>query len=199
MLRALAAGLAIVASPAAGAQQPAPANGLFLVAKPGLVDPNFSRSVVLVTQTEDYRTIGVIINRPTDAPLAIPGVPAPNYRDKVYFGGPVSPNTLVAVLQSAQAPQAPAFRVLRNLWLTLHKDNVSALLADPGAKYRLYAGYSGWAPRQLDSEFQREGWYFLPADEASIFRDDMSTLWDELVARASGPKAFLSPGLQGLL
>ena len=47
------------------AQHEQPPNGLLLVAKPGIADPNFARSVVLVTQAPDYSTIGVILNRPT--------------------------------------------------------------------------------------------------------------------------------------
>jgi len=189
MLRALAAGLALFAALAAYAQQPSQANGLFLVAKPGLTDPNFSRTVVLVTQTEDFRTIGVIVNRPLDVPVAIPGLPTPHYGDKLYFGGPVSRSSIIAVFDSAVPPTAQALRVLRNVWLTQHKDNVAALAADATAKYRLYAGYSAWAPRQLESEMHRQGWYMLPADAEAVFRADMSGLWEELVARASGPRA----------
>jgi len=204
MLRLLAACLTLAswagldASPA-HAQQTAPANGLFLVAKPGLVDPNFSRTVVLVTQTEDFRTVGVIVNRPTKIALSnfqTPDLVIGNYRQPVYFGGPVMRQAIVAVLRSEVPPPAAAFHVLKNLYLTMHEQNIAALLADPQAKYRLFAGFSGWAPRQLESEMQREGWYILPADEASVFREDTSGLWDELVARATGPKAMLTPGLR---
>jgi putative transcriptional regulator len=174
------------------AQQPNPANGLFLVAKPDMVDPNFSRTVVLVSQTEDYRTIGVIINRPLDMPVEIPGLATPHYRDKLYFGGPVSREAIVAVFRSAQGPKGPAQRVLRDIYLSYHKETLTALIADAGAKYRLYAGFSGWAPRQLESEMQRDGWYVLPADEATIFREDTSGIWDELVQKVRGPRAGLS-------
>jgi putative transcriptional regulator len=174
------------------AQQSSPANGLFLVAKPDMVDPNFNRTVVLVSQTEDYRTIGVIINRPLDMPVEIPGLATPHYRDKLYFGGPVSREAIVAVFRSAQAPTGPAQRVLRNIYLSYHKETLTSLIADTGAKYRLYAGFSGWAPRQLESELQRDGWYVLPADEAMIFREDTGTLWEELIQRARGPRAQLS-------
>jgi putative transcriptional regulator len=79
--------------------------------------------------------------------------------------------------------------VLKGLYLSMHPQNIDALIADKDARYRLYAGFSGWAPRQLESEFGRDGWYVLPADEATIFREDMRGLWEELVARAGKPKA----------
>jgi putative transcriptional regulator len=177
-LAALLAGLLL--SCAAAAQQELPPNGLLLVAKPELNDRVFSRSVVLVTQASDYSTVGVILNRPTRVKHA--GRP-------VWFGGPVMPQVLVAVFRSEATPKAAAFHVLNRLYLSMHPHNLDALLADKDARYRLYAGFSGWAPRQLEGEFGRDGWYVLPADEATIFREDTSGMWEELVARAAKPKA----------
>jgi putative transcriptional regulator len=74
----------------------------------------------------------------------------------------------------------------------MHQDNLMQLLGSATAKYRLYAGFSGWAPRQLENEMHRNDWHILPADEASIFRDDMSGLWEELIAKATGPRALLT-------
>jgi putative transcriptional regulator len=82
--------LALAAAPAA-AQQDLPANGLFLVAKPSLGDPNFSRTVVLVTQTPDGGTVGVIVNRPTTLKLSdflSKEFDTANYKGLLFFGGP---------------------------------------------------------------------------------------------------------------
>ncbi|HUN68652.1 MAG TPA: YqgE/AlgH family protein [Burkholderiales bacterium] len=177
----------LLASGWASAQQDLPANGLFLIAKPSLVDPNFARTVVLVTQTEDASTVGVIINRPSDLALSqflSPDFPTQNYRDPIYIGGPVMRQAIVAAFRSDAVPEAPAFHVLKDVYLTLHPDNIQKLLADPKARYRLYAGFSGWAPRQLESEFMRDGWYVLPADEEMVFRKNAEGLWEELVERA---------------
>lgn len=187
--------LACLAAPGfASAQQGLPANGLFLIAKPSLVDPNFARTVVLVTQTEDSSTVGVIINRPSTLKLSqflSPEFPTQNYRDPIFFGGPVMRQVIIALYRSDAVPAAPAFHVLKDVYLTMHPDNIEKLLADPAARYRLYAGFSGWAPRQLESEFMRDGWYILPADEPTLFRDSAEGLWEELVERAMrrGPQA----------
>lgn len=174
----LLAGLLL--APVAAAQQELPPNGLLLVAKPGIADPNFARSVVLVTQAPDYSTIGVILNRPTRV----------RYQGKrIWAGGPVMRQVVVAVFRSEQTPKDAAFHVLKNLYLSMHPQIVDALIAGDKARYRLYGGFSGWAPRQLESEFGRDGWYVLPADEATIFREDMRGLWEELVARAGKPDA----------
>ncbi len=173
----------------AAAQGP---NGVFLIAKPDLADPNFSRTVVLVTQTEDSSTVGVIINRPTTLKLSQfpfePGLETGKYRDPVFLGGPVMRNALVAVFQSDTRPAAPAFHVLRKLYLTMHPDNVTVLLSSVDRRYRLYAGFAGWSPRQLESEFDREGWYVLPADEEIVFRPNTEGLWEELIERVRALK-----------
>ena len=178
----------------AAAQQNLPPNGLFLIAKPTLVDPNFIRTVVLVTQAEDASTVGVIINRPTTLRLSqflSNEFPTENYRDRIYLGGPVMRQAIVALLRSDTAPAAAAFHVLKDVYLTMHADNLQKLLGDTKAQYRLYAGFSGWAPRQLESEFMRDGWYILPADEKTVFRKDTEGMWKELIDRAirRGPQA----------
>lgn len=179
--------LLALASTCAPAQQDLPANGLLLVAKPSLSDPNFARTVVLVTQTEDGGTVGVIVNRPTTLKLQqfLSGeFDTSNYRDPVYLGGPVMRQALVVLFRSDKRPEAPAFHVLKDVYLTMHPDNIERLLKDKDARYRVYAGFSGWAPNQLQSEVMRDGWYFLPADEATLFRADTESMWQELLERA---------------
>jgi putative transcriptional regulator len=193
-LAALSALGALAFAAPAPAQQHEPANGLFLIAKPALRDPFFARSVVLVTQAQDGSTLGVIINRPTRLRLSqflSRDYPTQNYRDPIYFGGPVMRQAMVSVFRSETVPEKSAFHVLKGLYLTMHPDNIEKLLADPKARYRIYAGFAGWVPNQLQSEFMRDGWFVLPADEATVFRESYEGLWEELVERAKvlGPRA----------
>jgi putative transcriptional regulator len=183
--------LALFAAGGAGAQPLPPANGLLLLAKPGLLDPNFSRTVVLVTQTDDASTVGVILNRPLREPLArfLPEEPAAaNYPGRVFFGGPVMRQAIVALFSSDTPPRAPAFHVLRGVWLTMHAENIRAVLADPDRRHRFFAGFSGWAPRQLESEFARDGWFVLRADPHTVFRSNTEGMWEELLRKATAPK-----------
>lgn len=192
MHRWLALALGLLGA-AAQAQQHLPPNGVLLVAKPSLTDRNFSQTVVLVTQTEDGSTVGVIINRPTTLKLSeflSEELPTGNYREPIYFGGPVMLNALVSLFRSETPPAAPAFHVLKDVYLTMHQDNIESLLKDTTARYRIYAGFSGWIPRQLESEMMRNSWYFLPADEATVFREKTDGLWEELLelAKQLGPR-----------
>ncbi len=160
------------------AQQHEPANGVLLVAKPELDDPNFGRSVVLVTQLEDGQTLGVILNKPT---------PARHAGRPLWFGGPVMTRSVVALFEAPQPPDAAAFHVLKHVYLSMHPRNLAALLEAPGARFRLYAGFAAWAPGQLEREFGRDAWHVLPADEALLFREDTSGLWEALLRKAAEP------------
>ena len=182
---------ALLLAAAALGQNAEPPNGLLLIAKPGLDDPRFRETVILVTQTPDAQTVGVILNRPTRAKLSeiiADEALARNYADAVFFGGPVMDRTIVALFRSEAAPPAPAFHVLKGLYLTMHPAAVESLLAEPGRRFRLYAGFSGWAPRQLESEMQRDSWYVLPATEELVFRKDTSGMWRELLEKALGKR-----------
>jgi putative transcriptional regulator len=174
----------------AGAAHAQP-NGLLLVAKPGLPDPNFSQTVVLVTRSTDEGAVGVVLNRPTAAHLAelaprLRG--AEDFKEPLYSGGPVMHQVVVALFAAEVAPAQAAFHVLGNIYLSMHPGNIEPLLAKPGARARMFAGFSGWAPEQLERELDSGSWYVLPAREEYLFRSDTSTLWEELVGRAEGSR-----------
>lgn len=178
MKRWVAAILA-VASVGAAAQTTEAPNSILLVAKPELADPNFRETVVLVTQAADASTVGVILNRPTARRHEKTG-------EAIYAGGPVMRQVLVAVFRSHEAPPA-AFQVLRGVYLTMHPDNMARLLQG-GAMRRLYAGFSGWAPGQLQGEMLRDAWHVLPATEELLFREKTDGMWQELLAKAHGAR-----------
>src|SRR5436189_499689 len=137
-------------------------NGILLVAKPGLPDPNFSETVILVARTDDAATVGVILNRPSvrrlvDVAPSWPGADA--FKESLYDGGPVMRQVLIALYETAQVPKGPAFRVLPNVYLSMHPANLESLIAQPSERMRIYAGFSGWAPSQLEAEMARGSWY----------------------------------------
>lgn len=176
MIRGLALALLLPLAALAQPQAEAP-NSLLLVAKPELADPNFRRTVVLVTQTADASTVGVILNRPGPRRDERTG-------STLYFGGPVMREVVVALYRSERPPEAAAFHVLPGVYLTMHPRNLDALRGAPPALFRLYEGFSGWAPGQLQGELVRGDWFALPASEEILFREDTRGLWDELVQKA---------------
>ena len=183
---------AVLAAAAQIAVAQAPAGGFFLVAKPSILDPNFSRTVVLVTQTPDGATLGVILNRPTKQSLAeiLPGNERlARFTEPLCFGGPVEPAGLFAVFRGTEDP-GPSLPVIEDVRLALQPATLEQLLLKPPEALRLFAGYAGWAPGQLDRELARGDWWTVRAEVETIFRKNTDTLWDELSRRARSVTAL---------
>jgi putative transcriptional regulator len=190
--RALALLVLVVTAIAAHAGGP----GLLLVAKPGLPDPNFARTVLVVAQDERGAALGVVLNRPADVSLAqlMDNDPrVARFTEPMYLGGPVERVGLFAVFR-ADRPPGPALQIADDLWLALGPETLEQLLADPPAQLRLYAGYAGWAPGQLAAEIDRGSWWVLDPDPDVVFRRDTRGLWDELAARANTVRTRHEPG-----
>ena len=165
------------------------ANAIFLVARRGMTDPNFSETVVLVTQPPSGRPTGVIINRPLDELLSnvFPDQPAlKGRRDVLYFGGPVARQGLVFLVRSAKPPEG-AMRLLRDVFFTSDIELIETLFKrkDPLNGLRVYAGYAGWGPDQLHKEIARGSWHVVPADAATVFDKDPAGIWPELIERVT--------------
>jgi putative transcriptional regulator len=177
----------------AWAQAETAPNGVFLIAKPALVDPNFRRSVVLVTQAPDGTSVGFIINRPGSRSLAqiLPESEVfKRFTEPLYNGGPVDAAGLFAVFR-AKEKRDGALSVLDGVSFALDPAVVETLMHSPPEQVRFFNGYAGWAPGQLAAEMERGGWYVLNADADTVFRKDMDTLWEELIRRVRSVTAML--------
>ena len=175
---------------------------IFLVAKPGLPDPNFRESVVLVKQGEGGEAAGVIINRPTNRSLAsiLPGERFKRFTEPVFFGGPVTSPGLVAVYR-AQQRVGDSITMLPGVFLALQDSTLDELLHSPPQRIRFYAGLSGWAPGQLEAEIGRGDWFVLDADADTVFaRDtDAKGLWTRLLRMARTITAGATVGHQPII
>ena len=182
--------------PHAWAQADKIPNGVFLIAKPAMADPNFRRSVVLVTQAPEGTTVGFIINRPSNRSLAqiLPDSEVfKRFTEPLYVGGPVQREDLFAVFRTKEKPQgAPGvLSVLDDLAFAMDPAAVEKLMHAPPERVRFFNGYAGWAPGQLAAELERGGWYTLNADADIVFRKNMDTLWEELIGRLRSVTAML--------
>jgi len=175
---------------ASGETQPEIARGMFLVAATELQDPNFNRTVVLITHHGAGGTVGVVIKRPTRVPLAraLPDTNALAGRSELVFvGGPVLPQTLVLLVR-APAPVPSSRHVFGDVYFTSNLDVLSRLLADgddPKIAFRAYAGYAGWARGQLEAEIEQGGWRLVRADAATVFDRDPEHIWEAMIKRVS--------------
>lgn len=157
--------------------------GTFLVAARTLRDPNFARTVVLLIDHDAQGAFGLIIDRPTPHNMAelwpeITGLEV----HPVYIGGPVFPNRLLFLLRSEGPPRGMR-RVIRGVHLGSDELILKRVIARGEEPFRVFAGYSGWAPGQLDNEIARGDWYLVPAERRYIFHPRPDEIWSELIQR----------------
>jgi putative transcriptional regulator len=164
-----------------------------LVAGPDLLDPNFRRSVLLVGEHGDEGAMGVILNRPSPVSVADAVPPLAELVDEaelVHVGGPVQPQAIV-VLGDFRDPDEAAALVLGSIGFLPAEIETAA---DVGSleRARVFAGYAGWGPGQLESEIAEESWIIGEAVADDVFTDDPDGLWSEVLRRKGGPFAVLA-------
>ncbi|MGI8973572.1 MAG: YqgE/AlgH family protein [Gaiella sp.] len=165
--------------------------GHLLVAGPGLDDPNFRRTVVLVGEHGDEGAMGLVLNRPTPMsvgeavpPLAVLG------DGVVHVGGPVQPQAIV-VLGDFSEPERAGALVFGTIGF------LPGELEDPDEvgelrRARVFAGYAGWAAGQLELELEEDAWITEPARPEDVFADDTEGLWSAVLRRKGGAFAVLA-------
>jgi putative transcriptional regulator len=184
MIRVLCTSLLLFAMawPASG-EDTRPLTTILLVAQTELRDPTFKDSIVVVMNNIGPAPVGVIVNRPTDIAVSrlFPDLERlAQSDDKVYFGGPVEPAT-VSFLVRADAAPGHATEILDGVYISTDRDLLHKLLGrdKPMEGLRIFIGYSGWAPGQLEAEIERGDWSLAPADASTIFDGKPGRPWPE--------------------
>lgn len=160
--------------------------GQLLIASPGLLDPNFRRTVVLVTEHNDEGAAGLVLNRPSPAPVAeiVPQLePIVEDDEQVFIGGPVQPNA-VLVLGEFLDPDDAAVPLFGSLGFPSLDEPDEIVPAT--TRRRVFAGYAGWGAGQLEDELAREDWIVEEADADDAFTELPEALWSEVLRRKGG-------------
>jgi len=163
------------------------AAGKFLVASRNLPDPNFSETVVLLADYGEAGAMGLVINRPSELPVGrvLSGVKGAHARsDAVFVGGPVSPAGVVALVRSPEAVHG-ARHVFADVHLITTQPPLESLIA-AGAKpdvFRVFLGYAGWSPEQLEAEVALGAWHVFPAEADVVFDSDPDSTWPRQIRR----------------
>lgn len=163
------------------------AKGTFLVAGRKLNDPNFHQTVVLLIRYGPDGATGLVINRPLNVKLAtvLPDFKESEHRNEaLYLGGPVERNKMLLLLRSAKPPP-DSMPVFGDVYISSSREELKRLIksTNKDEKFRIYAGYAGWAPGQLESERTRGDWHVLKAEVKTLFDKKSSETWPELIHR----------------
>jgi putative transcriptional regulator len=160
--------------------------GSLLISSPTLYDPNFRRTVVLIAHHDEDGAIGLVLSRPSDV-IAAEAVPTleglPGADDAVFVGGPVQPEAFMALadFEDVDEAAAPIFETVGFLPAEAQADELAI------RRFRIFAGYAGWAAGQLEQELEEPSWIVVAAEPDDVFARDPDELWRTVLRRKGGP------------
>jgi putative transcriptional regulator len=176
----------------------APTKGRLLLATPPLEDPNFDRTVIYVLEHHDEGALGLVLNRPSPEELgdalrawtAMQSDPS-----TVFVGGPVEPDALIAIARMRESavtadPEhlAPLSGDLASADLAADPDDVMPSIS----ALRVFRGYAGWGPGQLEGEIEAGAWLVLDPDPSDLFTEEPDELWRTVLRRQPGRLSWLA-------
>jgi len=167
--------------------------GQLLVAGPGLLDPNFWRTVVLIVEHTEDGAFGLVLNRPSETSVgeAVQELEElVDLEEPLFIGGPVQPSSVI-VLGRFEDPGDAALLAFDDVGVLGAGDSLegrSAGLLDG----RAYVGHAGWGAAQLDSELERGDWILEPAGLQDAFDPDPRGLWSRVLTRKGGSYALVA-------
>ena len=165
-------------------------SGQLLVAEPGMPDPRFAETVILMISHDAGGALGLIVNRrigeiEISDLLAELGWPSEGASGLIglHFGGPVQPDRGF-ILHSADHVPDGSNPVGDDFAVAGRPDILTGIAEGSGPKDSLFAlGYAGWGPGQLESEMQRQDWFTAPADPELVFSDEQAETWQRVMDR----------------
>jgi putative transcriptional regulator len=171
-----------------------PEKGIFLVATPGMQDPRFRRSVVLLLEHGEEGTLGLIVNKVTEISVA---QALPDFEDSgkesslLFFGGPVGLDGVLFLTRNPEPPER-AEPVMEDVYYSGDKRLLEELLEQNkgSAELRVFLGNSGWSPGQLAAEIREGAWKLVPGDSHKLFEEDLDDLWPDLIGPPT-PSPFM--------
>jgi putative transcriptional regulator len=164
-----------------------------LVASPQLLDPNFARTVVLITEHNDEGAMGIVLNRPAtttveEAAPELEDLVEPG--DDVFVGGPVQPSSVIVLAEWDTEDEAavPIFGGIGFVGADADPDELGRTVS----RARVFAGFAGWSPGQLETEVERDDWILEPARPDDVFSPAPEQLWSDVLARKGGEYALVA-------
>ncbi|MFP4163827.1 MAG: YqgE/AlgH family protein [Chitinispirillaceae bacterium] len=134
-------------------------NAAVLLSKDQMFDPNFEATVVLVCAYSSEGAYGLVLNRPSHMPLSevFDGLSGLDLKREIYIGGPVAQEEL-QIVQITDTPAEEAFELASGVYAGGKWNDLSQMIESSPDYTRLFLGYSGWGPEQLESEIEAGAW-----------------------------------------
>ncbi|HOC55163.1 MAG TPA: YqgE/AlgH family protein [Verrucomicrobiota bacterium] len=174
--------------------------GQLLLDSGQLLGSFFQRTVVLICQHDAEGAFGLVLNRSTGSnvgEMIVADLPDELKGRPLYLGGPVQPSALSYLHSDAFLADA---NVMPNLSLGHSVDDLVELGEgfSPTRKLKVFAGYAGWSPGQLEGEMKRKAWLTHPASLELVFDAAPEQLWQEILRRKGGLYRLLAQSPEDL-
>jgi putative transcriptional regulator len=170
--------------------------GKLLIATPALVDPNFDRTVVLLLEHgADGGALGIVLNRPSATPVsdAVPDwAPLATAPGTIHLGGPVGLGTLIALARSRTDEPPPGTQPVSDGLVAVDLSLDPTSLAPMVSGLRIWTGYAGWAPGQLEEEVAQDAWFVVDARDSDAMTAEPHGLWRSVLGRQPGTLSWFS-------
>lgn len=157
--------------------------GSLLISNTNLFDPNFRRTVVLIGHHDDQGAVGVVLNQPLAVSVRDAVPPLGELVDpdeRLFDGGPVEPASVVVLADFFDPSKAEVLALGSIGFLPPQADDD---IASTIRRARVYAGYAGWGPGQLEDELEEESWVTAPALPGDVFHEHPDRLWEDVLRR----------------
>lgn len=162
----------------------------FLIAMPQLLDPNFYQTTSLLSEFTSEGAMGIILNRPLNISISqVMGEDSKLEMAKkfqAFWGGPVQ-NERGFVLHEDEALASQSMKLEPGLFLSGSAEVLRELLqkkqTNPNIRFRLFLGYAGWGPGQLEKEIAQSSWITSPLDRDLLFDNSFDTLWRRSIGK----------------
>lgn len=169
---------------------------LLLVSMPQMADPNFAQTVVLLCDYTDQGAFGLVVNRRieepafqlirTDPPVRI------NPDVRLWMGGPVDLQRTSVLMSDAEGVEDEQREIGPGVLLSVSQELILSLLqAPPSPRARVFVGYAGWGPGQLDKELASSAWLITDVDAALIFGVAPEEMWEAAIRKLGADPAAL--------
>ena len=158
--------------------------GKLLVATPGLLDPYFARTVVLLVEHDTGDgALGLVLNRrlPLDPTEQLAQWSALLDPAAVFYGGPVNPEMAVGLADTPGRPPEDWTAVVGNIGLVDLGDDPESI--GGAVRVRVWAGYAGWTSGQLEAELETGSWFVVDAQPGDPFTDHPEAMWSQVLRR----------------
>jgi len=168
---------------------------MLLVATPVLRDPNFDRTVVLLLDHNGEGALGVVLNRPSAMAVADPlpqWVAHATEPAVVFVGGPVSPGSAICLAHATGEVEREGWQPLFEGLGTVDLSRSPGELAGAIGDLRVFAGYAGWGPGQLEGEVEAGAWWVTRPAPGDALSTDPGTLWRAILRRGGGAIAAMA-------